>query len=144
MLNKLLANKKLFALIIAVIVIILGIAVIVGLKQGSGESGKSGVNIEKEDEKDDISKEEDVYDGNGLELKDEIDETVDSVDVSGDWDKPSDDSDKKEQSDKTDKTDKEDSDTNNNEDNKNDENGSGDEESDEDILIDDKVWGEPT
>lgn len=123
------------------IVIILGIAVIVGLKQGSGESGKSGVNIEKEDEKDDILKEEDVYDGNGLELKDEIDETVDSVDVSGDWDKPSDDSNKKEQSDTTDK---EDSDTNNNEDNKNDENGSRDEESDEDILIDDKVWGEPS
>lgn len=124
MLNKLLANKKLFALIVAMIVIILGIAVIVGLKQGSGESGKSGVNIEKENEKDDGSKEEDVYDGNGLELKDEIDETVDSVDVSGDWDKPSDDSNKKEQSDKTDKTDKE--------------------ESDEDILIDDKVWGEPS
>lgn len=141
MFKNLLTNKKLFALIIAVIVLILGIAVIVRLKQGSGESGKSGVNIEKEDEKDDISKEKDVYDGNGLELKDEIDETVDSVDVSGDWDKPSDDSNKKEQSDKTDK---EDFDTNNNEDDKNDENGNGDEESDEDILIDDKIWGEPS
>lgn len=144
MLKNLLANKKWFALIIAVLVLILGIVVSVGLKKGSGESGEPGVNISKEDEKDDISKEEDVYDGNGLELKDEMDETVDSVDVSGAWDKPSDDNDKKEQSDKTDKIDKEDSDTNNNEDNKNDENGSGDEDSDGDILIDDKVWGEPS
>lgn len=120
-------NKKLFALIVAVILLVLGIVVVVGLKQDSKDTGKPGVSSETDKEKDE------PYNGEGLEIMDEVDERVDSVDVPDDWDETSGESNDKTQSDEVNKEDTDDK-------------GDSDdqEKSDEDILIDDKVWGEPS
>lgn len=134
MLKKLLTNKKLLAVIVAVIVIIVGIVIAVVISQDSEEPGKSGINIEtdKEEAQENDDEQDEPYNGTGLEIMDEVDDTVDSVDGSGDWDK---------QGNKTDHTQ---SDATNKEDSNAKGDGDDEEELDENILIDDKVWGEPS
>lgn len=136
MLKKLLANKKL----LAVIVIVVGIVIAVVINQDSKETGKSGVSIEtgkdKGEAQENDDKQDEPYNGTGLEIMDEIDGTVDSVDGSGDWDGTSDDSNKKEQDNKTNDTQSDDT--------KKEDSNDDDDELNDDIIVDDKVWTEPS
>jgi hypothetical protein len=133
MLKNLFANRKIFVLIIAVILLILGIVVVVALKQDLKEAGNSGVSSETDKDVDGAQEKDEPYNGEGLEIMEEEDETVGSVDVPNDWDGTSGDSNDKTQSNEVDKEDADDKGDSDDE-----------EQSDEDILIDDKVWGEPS
>ena len=142
MLKKLLANKKLIALIVALIVIIVGVVATV-IHQDSKETGKSDISIEtgknkEETQENDYDKDE-PYSGTGLEIMEEVDGTVDSVDASGNWDGTSGDNNENKQDNTTDDTQ---SDNMGKE--ESDDQGNEEEPSDEDILIDDKEWTEPS
>lgn len=130
MLKNLLENKKLLTVIVALIIIIAGIVIAVVISQDIGNTGMSGVDIELENNEDvaqdNDDEQDEPYNGNGLEIKDENDGTVDSVDASGDWDGASDESSNEKQDNKT---------NNSKPDNT---------QSDDDIIVDDKVWGEPS
>ena len=166
MLNKLLENKKWLILIVAVVLVLVGVIIAFfitndseevyngdGLEvedtldesvytiNGSGDwEGTSDDSSKKEqnNKTDDTKKEESdnkVYDGDSLEVEDTLDESVYTIDGSGDWDGTSDDSSEKEQNSETDDTKKEES---------NDKVDAADGALDKDILEDDKVWGEPS
>ena len=130
MLKKLLASKKILAVIVALVVIIADIVIAVVISQDAGNTGMSGVDIELENNedvaKDNANEQDEPYNGDGLEIEDEHDGTVDSVDASGDWDGASD------------------VNSNNKQDNETDNSNSDDTQSDDDIIVDDKVWGEPS
>ena len=129
MIKKLLHSKKIIASIVLVILFIIAIVVGVIMTRDSGEKEKFEAGQKVEDS---VSEDDEVYDGNGLEIQEEIDETIDSVDASGTWDEttPSSDS---QQDDK-----KENTDTNDN----TPEDGEQEEKPEEDVLVDDKEWGE--
>ena len=151
--KKLLENKKLLILCVVVILVVVGILIATLTKKDSGEDGKPGINIETgKDKNDDGSKDDadEVYNGEGLEVEDTLDESVYTIDGSGDWDGNS------ENDDKTDKnsSDDKDSDDKQSDDKKNEQSDNKkDEESDDkgnevegdldnDVLVDDKVWGD--
>lgn len=134
MLKKLLAKKSLLIVVVVAVVILGCVIVGVTLNQGDSEdSGKSGVSVGPQIDTDNTQEnmdEDNVYNGNGLEVKDEVDETVDSVDGSGSWDNTSDS--KGTNNSETDDTD-----------NGNHSNGEDVEDVlDEDVLVDDKIWGD--
>ena len=129
MIKKLLHSKKIITSIVLVILLIAAIVVGVIMIRDSREKEKheAGHGVE-----DNVSEDDEVYDGNGLEIQEEIDETIDSVDASGTWDETtqSDDSqqdDKKENTDSNDDTPEDDE---------------QEEKPEEDVLVDDKEWGE--
>ena len=129
MIKKLLRSKKIITSIVLVILLIVAIVVGVIMIRDSREKEKleAGHGVE-----DNVSEDDEVYDGNGLEIQEEIDETIDSVDASGTWDETtqSDDSqqdDKKENTDTNDDTPEDDE---------------QEEKPEEDVLVDDKEWGE--
>ena len=134
MLRNLLANKKLLVVMVVVIVVV-GIVLAVVGNHNFGKHEKEDLNIEMGKDKDDTQKVDDEkdgpYKGTGLEILDEDNGTVDGIDVSGDWDG------KKNKTDDTPADDK-----NKTESGIHDKDNEG--ETDEDILIDDKVWGEPS
>ena len=117
------------------IVIIAGIVIAAVINQDSGENEKTGVNSEigkdEGDAQENDDEKDEPYNGTGLEIMDEVDGTVDSVDGSGNWENPSNQTDNTQSND----TNKEDSNIKNDDD---------EEDADEDILIDDKIWGEPS
>ena len=141
MLKRLLAKKSLL-IIVAVAVLILGCVILgVSLNRGDSEdSGKSGVSIGPEigtDSTQENVDEDDVYNGNGLEVKDEADETVDSIDGSGSWNDGSDSNNQKEEKNETDNSETNDTDNGNH--------SNGDDVEDvldEDVLVDDKEWSD--
>lgn len=150
MLKKLLANKK--WLILIVILVLVGILITVFILKDSEEKGKSNISIETEHNKDGETSKEDgedeAYNEKGLEAQDTLDESVYTIDGSGDWTGTSDGNNKKEQGNKTDNvpsddTQSEDAPTEDKEkEDSNDKSDNADGELDNDILVDDKVWGE--
>lgn len=121
MLKKLFANKKWSILIMIVTFVFVGILMTVFISKNPKDKGKSDISIETEQNKYSETSEED--DGDGLEAQDTLDESVYTIDGSGDWAGGSDENTKKEQEESDDKNDV------------------ADEELDKDILVDDKVWG---
>lgn len=147
MLKRLLANKKMLILIVAVVLIVVGVLIVVLTKNDSKEDGKSGVSIKTDKDKDSEASEDDTYkdySGEGLEVQETLDESVYTIDGSGNWNDSSEgngktnnvSSDDKQSNDKQpDDAKKEESDNIGND---------SDGELDSDILVDDKVWGEPS
>lgn len=129
MIKKLFHSKKIIALIVLVILLVVAIVIGVIMTRDSGEKEKleAGHGVE-----DNVSEDDEVYDGNGLEIKEEIDETIDSVDGSGTWDETTPPSDG-EQDDKTEQTGTSDDSP---------EDDKQEEKPEEDVLVDDKEWGE--
>ena len=129
MIKKLFHSKKIIALIVLVILLVVAIVIGVIMTRDSGEKEKleAGHGVE-----DNVSEDDEVYDGNGLEIKEEIDETIDSVDASGTWDETTQSSDSQ-QGDKTENTDTDDDTP---------EDDEQEEKPEEDVLVDDKEWGE--
>lgn len=142
MLDKLLTNKKVLAVMVVLIVIIVGISIAVMIGNDTKENGESGIRVDtekdKEDSQENVDENDKPYNGTGLEIMDEVDGTVDSVDGSGDWNETSDD--QREQDNKADNTQSDDA----IQDESNDEENIENENSDKNILVDDKVWGEPS
>lgn len=136
MLKKLITNKK--TLLIALILVAVVIFITVMVRQNSDESGKIGAGVDTENMKEDTDENKEPYDGTGLEVMDEMDDTVDCVDAAGDWDESSDVDNQSEQDNK-----KENSQSNTSE-KTDDNNDDADEEPNENILVDDKEWGEPS
>lgn len=146
MLKNLLANKKILILGVVVLFVIVGAFITILTRNDSEKGGQSGVSIEtnKKQDKDTDA----TYNGEGLEVQDTLDESVYTIDGSGDWsgdaekgnqiddsqseDKPSDaqldniPSEKTEQEDSNNKT-----------------NETAD-ELEGDILEDDKIWSNPS
>lgn len=140
MLKKLLAKKTLLTVVIVVIVILVVVIVGIVVNQDSEDTGKSGVSIGTEKDTNDIKEntdEEHVYNGEGLEVMDEVDETIDNVDGSGSWDDTSKSTPKKEQDNATDDKEIDDAEKDNSSNKEN-----VDDVSDEEILVDDKIWGD--
>lgn len=152
--KKLLEHQKVVFLVVLLVVVGAVVAVVVCNNQ------KSKTNKMDKTDKPGVSSEDEVYTGNGLEVEDTIDdETVGSVDASGDWDE--DKSDKSDSTKKDDTTDKSDSakkdDTTGESDSpskgddtkKDDTTSKGDDEADDDNLKSDGTltdgggWGEP-
>jgi hypothetical protein len=140
MLKKLLEKKTLLTVVGVVIVILAAVIVGIVMNRDSNDTGKSGVSIGTEKDTNDTKEnmdEENVYNGEGLEVMDEVDETVDEVDGSGSWDDTSKSTPKKEQDNATDdkEIDETEQDNSSNKENV-------DDVSDEEILVDDKIWGD--
>ena len=142
MLKKILANKKVLISLVVITFLLIGIATVIMVTQKNKEGEMSNNNIEMEDDEkeDDNKSEDDVYNGNGLDVQDVVDEKVDSVDGSGDWDGTSaQDDDKKKPSNQKDTTQSDDT----KQEESNDKNDEADGKLDKDILEDDKEWTEP-
>lgn len=153
--KKLLENKKLLILCVVVVLVVVGILIAALTGKDSGKDGKPGINIETgKDKNDDGSKDDadEVYNGDGLEVEDTLDESVYTIDGSGDWDGNSENDDKSNNSSSDDKqSNDKDSDDKQSDDKKDEESDDKkDEESDDkgdlhnDVLEpkDDKVWGD--
>lgn len=78
MLKKLLSNK--IVLVFTIIILITGISLCFVLSQDSKTSQKDKPHVEQGEHEDNVSEQ------NGLEIKEEVDENVDSIDGSGSWD----------------------------------------------------------
>ena len=140
MLKKLLGNKKVLILIVAVVLVLVGIFITVFNGEDSKEKGGPDIGIELNKDKDGESlgtDTESFYNGDGLEGQDTLDESVYTIDGSGNWDGTSEESNKTETvpSDDTQYEDAEQGDSSDK-----DNNVEGDLEGD--ILVDDKKWGE--
>lgn len=114
-------------MIIVVLLIVVGIVIAVLVKPDSRKNGKQDSDIETE-----LGQSQDDTDDDGLQIKDEIDGTVDSVDASGSWDEPKNDTTQNEGN----------QNSGNGNQNENNNNNNAEEGSDEEILEDDKEWGE--
>lgn len=133
MLNRLLSNKKFVAAIIVVLLIVVGIVIVVLVQPASRKNGKQDSDIKTESgQSEDDAESDEKTDGEGLQIKDEIDGTVDSVDASGSWDEPKNDTTQNEGN----------QNSGNGNQNENNNNNNAEEGSDEEILVDDKEWGE--
>lgn len=154
MMKNIFKNKKVLALIIALILIVIGVVVAVVLGgDSSKENDKSGIKIENE-KGDDETEDSHEINESGLSIEGG---TVDTIDGSGDWDakdeSPKSDTDKSKNEDKSTKEDdkqdvnQEEDVTDNKEDNNDTSKEDPDEEessnmSNQDILVDDKTWGD--
>lgn len=145
MLRKMLTNKKMLILIVAVILAIVGVLIMILIRNTSEEGEKLGVSINADKDKE--GKDE-GYNGEGLEVQDTLDESVYIIDGSGDWSTPS------EGGNETDNASSENKPSDDAQSDNTQSNNTGQEESDnrvddtegeleEDILVDDKIWGEP-
>ena len=79
MFKRLFTNKKWLILLVAVLVLVAVLIAVLAIKD-SKEGGKPGMNIETGKDKDD-----EVQNGEGLEVEDVLDESVSTIDGSGDW-----------------------------------------------------------
>lgn len=128
MLRKLLKNKVLLIVVIAAAVIILSVVIGVLISHNSGKNGKTGTDQETENNQE----QDGAYAGDGLEVEG-VTDTVDSIDGSGSWE---DSEEQQGQSDNSAPKEKDHAETENSspvEDPK---------QSEDDILEDDKTWGE--
>lgn len=120
MVKRLLTNKRLLVVVVIAILIITGVIIALVINQGTKEPSKQGTNLETEKiektEQDESHEkgadEEEPYNGNGLEIKGDIDESIPTVDGSGSWDDSLKNTDKEDNNDdvkedKEDKVDKE-------------------------------------
>jgi cytoskeletal protein RodZ len=133
--DRLSKNKVYIIGILVVILIILGF--IIGSTVKQKQEGKDKADL----------KQEKPYDGDGLEVEEDMDESVESIDGSGSWEEESKDNQKDKEKDtesNTKKEDKVDNSKDNSVDNKNPDNEDTDKspELEEDTLEDDKTWGE--
>ena len=125
MLKKIFENKKLFILVMTLIVIIVGIVIAVVINHGPKEHDKINLGIETEQGNDKL--EDETKNDTEVGIENAIGSPADSIDGSGSWDAASDSNSMEKQEDKI-------GDNNNQEEN--------DETiSDENVLIDDKEWG---
>lgn len=143
--EKLLKNKKVLILSIIILLVVAGLIIGMFLNKGSkesSESGKSNVNIGTEQNNDTV-KENDEDEG-GLEDMEEVDEsTEDKTDASGSWETTGDNKPNDNSTNSTDQNNSNQNDSNQDDNNENDNNGDKDsDESGEDIIEDDKTWGE--
>lgn len=135
MIKKIFENKKLIILTIALIVIIAGIVIAVVMNRGPKENNKINPGIETENDNDKLKDE--AKDEKEPGVEDEIGSPADSIDGSGSWDDVSDSNNQEKQEDT---------------DNSNQSNNTGSDDqpedkkeetiSDENVLIDDKEWGD--
>ena len=131
MLRKILSNK--IVLVFTIIILVAGIVLCFVLGQEPEDNQKDTLQVEQDDNED-KEHEKDGSEEAGLEIKEEVDEDVDSIDGSGSWDPVPDSSDKKEQNDNTTSNSKEDTEQDKSDVEKEDEILDGD------ILEDDKEW----
>ena len=155
MIKKLFNSKKIMALIVLVILLVVAIVVGVTMTRELGEKGKTEASHGMSDG---VPEDDEVYEGNGLEIKGETDEiienvegsgiendSVDSVDVSGTWDEIIDSVEAPETEDDTTQSgDSEQGDKGENTDTNDgtSEDETQEENSEEGILVDEKEWGE--
>jgi ABC-type Na+ efflux pump permease subunit len=127
MLERLLKSKVYIIAIAVIVLAILGFFIGSAIKQKM--EGNSKQNL----------KQEEPYDGDGLEVDDEMDEGVESIDGSGSWEEKTEDNQKDKDKDSESNTKKEDKVDSSKDDSAED---SSSDELQEDILEDNKVWGE--
>ncbi len=137
MLKRLLSNKKLLAVIIVVTLIVVGIVIAILAKPDPKSEGKPDENIKTE-----LGQSQDDADDDGLQIKDEIDGAVDSVDASGSWDEPKNDTTQNEGSQNSGNGNQNENQNQDDTQDENNNNNNAEEGSDEEILEDDKEWGE--
>ena len=145
MLGKLLKNKKVLIVLILILLVVVGLIIGMFLNKGSkesSESGKSNANI-KTEQNNDAVKENDEDEGS-LEDMEVVDEsTEDKTDVSGSWETTGDNRPNDNSTSSTDQNNSNQNDSNQDDNNENDNNGDKDsDESGDDIIEDDKTWGE--
>jgi hypothetical protein len=140
--DRLSKNKVYIVGILVAILIILGF--VIGSTVKPKQDGKDEADL----------KQEKPYDGDGLEVEEDMDDSVESIDGSGSWEEESKDNQKDKEKDtesNTKKEDKVDNSKDNSVDNKNSDNEDTDNsetndnkspELEEDTLEDDKTWGE--
>lgn len=148
MLNRIIKNKKLLILVIALISVV-GVAIVLIKGCLTENSGGSETNVEE----DANHIEEELYDGDGLDVVEQDEEQEDNTSVDGSWEKetekkPSGESAGNDSKDNTNNANKENAENNNSNnntsDNGNDNTGDKNDETDkseDDVIVDDKSWG---